>query len=355
MATTPTPNPPSYRSPLVQPNLIVAKDWLRWFNQLQISAAAVTNVETALAALQAEVTSIETSVTKLSAAIAAVELAQLQAASALADLTLVVATLQGLVAQHTYLLTTQQAEIDALTAAAGDGGAADLFGDSTFDFTPQIGGLQNLFATLDTPRDWLREIEELRRYVATLDASRDWLREIEELRRYIAMLDVPSQGGLSGGPFDPLGSAAAAQAASDPLGMALLWSDPPRDWLREIEELRRYVATLDMPLSIGLLNGLFVALGAAETLNIRTVNASSSVTSTDYSIDADATTAALTVTYPLTPAPGRILNVKKIDTTVHVVTLNGNGSNIEGGATLAIALPQLSLQTQFDGAQWRIF
>lgn len=178
---------------------------------------------------------------------------------------------------------------------------------------------------------------------------RDYTADIEEIRRQIATLDTPFNLGVLTGLFDPAGAAATAQAAS--IGTAIALADPVRDWSGQIDELKRLIASLDTPLS----PAAFDPAGAVQTPNIRIIAASASVVGTDYSIEADATAAALTLTYPLTPALGRVLNVKKIDTTVHTVTLNGNGSNIEGGATLAIALPQLSLQTQFDGTQWRIF
>jgi len=48
------------------------------------------------------------------------------------------------------------------------------------------------------------------------------------------------------------------------------------------------------------------------------------------------------------------LNNSKVDTSANTVTLNGNGKNIYGTATVVIARPLINLQTQYDGTQWRV-
>lgn len=94
--------------------------------------------------------------------------------------------------------------------------------------------------------------------------------------------------------------------------------------------------------------------GGPSTLGERTITASDSIGATDYTLFCDATTASLTVTFPAAPVAGRIVNNKKIDTTAHTVTLNGNGKNIEGSASVVIAQANLSLETQYDGTGWRV-
>jgi hypothetical protein len=94
--------------------------------------------------------------------------------------------------------------------------------------------------------------------------------------------------------------------------------------------------------------------GTSSSLSVRTVTASDSVLPADYTILSDATTASLTISFPAAPGTGRVLNNKKIDASANTVTLDGNGNDIEGGATVVISTPQLSLETQYDGVAWRV-
>lgn len=92
---------------------------------------------------------------------------------------------------------------------------------------------------------------------------RDFTADIEEIRRQIASLDTPFNLGVLSGLFDPIGAAATAQAAS--IGTAMAVADTPHNYTDEIEEIRHALAVLDPPVSQGALVLLFDALGAAAT------------------------------------------------------------------------------------------
>ena len=85
-----------------------------------------------------------------------------------------------------------------------------------------------------------------------------------------------------------------------------------------------------------------------------TVTKSSAYTalSTDYTIRADGTAAGFTITLPASPTTGQIFNVKKIDSTANVITISGNGNNIDGTATKTISTQYTSLVFQFNGSTW---
>jgi len=77
------------------------------------------------------------------------------------------------------------------------------------------------------------------------------------------------------------------------------------------------------------------------------------VTTDDYSILVDASAANRTITLPAASScAGLELNVKKIDSTAHTVTIGGGGSNIDGAATLVISVQYNSYYLQSDGTQW---
>lgn len=94
-----------------------------------------------------------------------------------------------------------------------------------------------------------------------------------------------------------------------------------------------------------------VVIGASY-LNIRTVAANDTATTSDYTILGNATSAAFTETLPAGPMKGEILRVKKIDSSSNAVTISGNGFNIDGASTQAISTQYTAITMQFDGSQW---
>jgi len=77
-----------------------------------------------------------------------------------------------------------------------------------------------------------------------------------------------------------------------------------------------------------------------------------SVTATDEVVLADATAGAITVNLP-TPTSGRRLNVKKIDSSANVVTVDTPGAEtIDGAATFPLASQYDSVTLVSDGTDW---
>lgn len=88
----------------------------------------------------------------------------------------------------------------------------------------------------------------------------------------------------------------------------------------------------------------------------RGVSASGGVLVTDYLINADATTAAIVITLPAAGASTfRQLVIKKVDGSVHTVTVDGNGAEtIDGAATYVLAAQYDTVSIQCDGVGWYI-
>lgn len=93
-----------------------------------------------------------------------------------------------------------------------------------------------------------------------------------------------------------------------------------------------------------------VAQAFAGTIVTKTDDYTCSVQ--DYTVLADCTTKPVIIYLPGAPSVGQIFNVKKIDTTNHKVTINGNGRNIDGVATQPLSSPMQNRTVQFDGTNW---
>lgn len=136
----------------------------------------------------------------------------------------------------------------------------------------------------------------------------------------------------------------------NPIRAAKLAFGQPLAW--DLENLVREITRVD--------GRIDVSSGGGSTTNIvpiwtvRTVTASYTAQASDVTIFADATAGALTVTLLLAPPKGRIMNVSKIDATSNIVTLAGNGRNVNGSATQAIRFQDVNLQLQFSGSEWRV-
>lgn len=104
----------------------------------------------------------------------------------------------------------------------------------------------------------------------------------------------------------------------------------------------------------GLLSAQNLVVIGASFQNIRTVTANDTATTSDYTILANASSAALTETLPPSPIKGEILHVKKVDGSSNSVTLSGNGFTIDGASTQVITAQYAAIAMQFDGAAWDI-
>ena len=92
-------------------------------------------------------------------------------------------------------------------------------------------------------------------------------------------------------------------------------------------------------------------------LKPRIISVSSTYTATDldFTILADASSGALTVTLPdAAVVEGKILAVKKTDSSGAAVTVDGNGSQTIDGGTQGLASQYDSLLIQSDGSNWHV-
>lgn len=98
------------------------------------------------------------------------------------------------------------------------------------------------------------------------------------------------------------------------------------------------------------------AVGAGTAAPVATKTGAYTVSDDDYTLLCDATGGAFTVTLP--PAnrrPNRILCLKKIDSSVNAVTVDGDGAEtIDGGATKSLATQWTTMLIQTNGANWYV-
>ena len=89
---------------------------------------------------------------------------------------------------------------------------------------------------------------------------------------------------------------------------------------------------------------------------IRTITASASLNSSDYTVLGDATSGDITITLPAaTTCTGRTYNIKKKDASANLVIIDGNGAEtIDGGLTTSITTQYESITIQCDGSNWWI-
>lgn len=88
---------------------------------------------------------------------------------------------------------------------------------------------------------------------------------------------------------------------------------------------------------------------------IATVTGSTGVTPTDYTLLVDASSSAVTITLPTAADNyGRQAVVKKIDSSANVVTIDGDGANIDGNATHDLTTQWEVVQLHCNGSDWFI-
>jgi hypothetical protein len=89
---------------------------------------------------------------------------------------------------------------------------------------------------------------------------------------------------------------------------------------------------------------------------IRTVSINTTILLTDYTVLVDATSGNLIITLPTAvSASGYAFNIKKIDSSVNTVMLDGNGVEvIDGTLTKIISNQYSSITVQSNGTGWYI-
>ena len=101
-------------------------------------------------------------------------------------------------------------------------------------------------------------------------------------------------------------------------------------------------------------NGTVTFNGLVSGLVTKTSNYT--VSQNDYTVLGDATSGGITFTLPIASSnTGRIFYIKKIDSSVNTVTIDGNGSEtIDEGTTAIITNQYEAITVQSDGSNWHI-
>lgn len=99
-----------------------------------------------------------------------------------------------------------------------------------------------------------------------------------------------------------------------------------------------------------------VTLSSAMIQPVRTVTSNDTATLNDYLVLVDATSGALTEKLPasLTSVQTTVLVIKKKDSSVNTVTVDGNGALIDGVATFVLYTQNSSITLQWNGGGWSI-
>jgi len=108
--------------------------------------------------------------------------------------------------------------------------------------------------------------------------------------------------------------------------------------------------------SLKLFGSLFVSGTLVGQRNIRVVTGSWIAQLSDDVVITSGLAAGMTLTLPASPSIGQQFSLKDGDGVANTKnhTMNGNGKNIDGGATAVIVNPFTSLTIAYNGTQWSI-
>ena len=99
--------------------------------------------------------------------------------------------------------------------------------------------------------------------------------------------------------------------------------------------------------------GLISSTGKIKAIVAKTTTYT--VTANDETVEGDATGAAFTISLPAAPATGEFHTFIKKDSTGNLVTISGNGKNINGAATYTgLSVQYNKISVQYDGTAWFI-
>jgi len=109
----------------------------------------------------------------------------------------------------------------------------------------------------------------------------------------------------------------------------------------------------------GSIGGIIVSLQKLQ-LPIRIVSATTTILDSDFTIEADASGGNITINLPTAASQfdgathvGTIYNIKKIDPTGNIVTVQPQGTDtIDELANVAISAQDVSITVQSDGTKW---
>lgn len=89
-------------------------------------------------------------------------------------------------------------------------------------------------------------------------------------------------------------------------------------------------------------------------LDVSAKTSTHTITRNDFAISCDATSAGFSVLLPAEPYANETHRISKRDASANVVTVDGNGKNINGTATQILSLRYDSITVQYNGTEWEI-
>lgn len=92
---------------------------------------------------------------------------------------------------------------------------------------------------------------------------------------------------------------------------------------------------------------------ALPSVSVKTANYT--MAATDRNIDGDATGGSFSILLPAVPQPNANYCVTKSDSSGNTVTVNGNGSNINGSSTLVLSSQYAGVCLYWTGSTWRLY
>lgn len=99
--------------------------------------------------------------------------------------------------------------------------------------------------------------------------------------------------------------------------------------------------------------GLTVSSNKSLTLPIKTVTTNAILGVLDYTVECDSTSGPITATLPnAATSKGRIYNIIKADNTGNSITIDGDGSNINGTGTKTLTTQYEKITIQSNGTNW---
>lgn len=74
----------------------------------------------------------------------------------------------------------------------------------------------------------------------------------------------------------------------------------------------------------------------------------------DYTVKFDCTNNPCSAFLPISPEEGKVYNITKSDDTLNILTIDGNGKQINGNSTISINSIYTNYTLQYDGTEWII-
>lgn len=99
--------------------------------------------------------------------------------------------------------------------------------------------------------------------------------------------------------------------------------------------------------------GAVVKMNGGRHVDITSKTAAYTLTKSDYIVEGNATTAAFSLTLPAAPVTGQVYYIVRTNSGANNLTIDGNGKNINGSATLVLTTQYEAAQLVYNGTEWR--